>query len=320
MTTPTKPRLLVVTLNFAPELTGIGKFVSEMTAWLDASGTAVRVVCAPPYYPAWIIRPPYSARRYGRERLAGADLWRCPLFVPRQPRALSRLLHLASFAISSLPVVLWQALRWRPQHILVIEPPLACAPGVLLAGLLCGARTWLHVQDFEVDAAFELGLLRSDWLRRSTLSIERWLMRRFDHVSSISPRMVARLQGKGIGASRSAHFPNWVDTAAIQPLAVAGALRATLGIEPDVPVLLYAGNMGEKQGLELLIDTARCQYGRRDALFLLCGDGACRARLQAAAIDLGNVRFLPLQPEATFNELLNLADIHLLPQRADRWP
>ena len=318
MTTATPPRLLVLALNYAPELTGIGKYVGEMTAWLAERGVEVRVITAPPYYPAWSVQPPYSSRRYARERVAGVEVWRCPLYVPRRPRALSRLLHLASFALTSLPVLLWQALRWRPRHILVIEPPLACAPGALSAALLCGARTWLHVQDFEVDAAFELGMLRPGALQRLALSVERWLLRRFDYVSSISPRMLKKLRDKGVAAARIGSFPNWVDTELIRPLDGRVNLRAALGIAPRVPVLLYSGNMGEKQGLELLVDVARRLSNLRpEALFLLCGEGAAKQRIMEAAEGLTNVRFVPLQPLSRLNELLNLADVHLLPQRED---
>jgi len=317
MTATTPPRLLVIALNHAPELTGIGKYVGEMTAWLAERGLAVRVITAPPYYPAWSVKPPYLSSRYVREQLAGVEVWRCPLYVPRRPRVLNRLMHLASFALTSLPVLLWQALRWRPRLILVIEPPLACAPGVLAAALLCGARTWLHVQDFEVDAAFELGMLRRGWLQRLALAIERGLLRRFDYVSSISQRMLAKLRDKGVEAARIGYFPNWVDMELIRPLDGRVNLRASLGIEPRVPVLLYSGNMGEKQGLDLLIDTARDFAGRREALFLLCGDGAARLRLEASAQGLANVRFIPLQPLSVLNQLLNLAEVHLLPQRED---
>ncbi len=309
-------RVLIVAINFAPELTGIGKYVGDMTAWMAEAGIDVRVVTAPPYYPEWSVGAGYSGRRYTTERLSGAKVFRCPLWVPRRPGGLSRLLHLISFALSSLPVVLWQALTWRPQVVMVIEPPLACAPAAWLAARACGARAWLHVQDLEVDAAFDLGVLRRPWLRKLVLAMERSLMRRFDRVTSISPRMLARLREKGVSEAQLGFFPNWVDTDLIRPLAGGNALRAALGINTDTPVLLYSGNMGEKQGLEVIVEVARAfEASTEKVLFMLCGDGAARPRIERAAAGLTNVRFIPLQPVERLNELLNLADIHLLPQR-----
>lgn len=313
----TKPkRLLVISLNYAPEQTGIGKYVGEMTEWLTGRGVAVRVVTAPPYYPAWSVAPGYSGRWYSKESACGAGVYRCPLWVPCRPGGLTRLLHLLSFALSSFPVILWQALVWRPDVVFVVEPPLCAAPGALLAAFLCRARSWLHVQDFEVDAAFNLGLLRARWLRGAVLALERWIMRRFDHVSSISESMRAKLREKGVEEQRILFFPNWVDMTRIRPLATTNSLRDELAIGEETRVVLYSGNMGEKQGLEVILEAARCFSHDPEVLFLMCGDGAARSRIDEAASDMPNVRLIPLQPLAKLNELMNLADVHLLPQRA----
>src|SRR5688572_1831010 len=318
MGAPRRVRVLIVAINFAPELTGIGKYVGDMTAWMSDAGIDVRVVTAPPYYPEWSVRPGYSAGRYSTDQMAGAKVFRCPLWVPKRPGGLKRILHLVAFAFSGFPVVLWQALAWRPQVVMVIVPPLACAPVAWLAARVSGARAWLHVQDLEVDAAFDLGMLKQPWLRRLVLAMERGLMRRFDRVTSISQRMLARLRDKGVSDDRLGFFPNWVDTDLIRPLKGSNALRAALGVTADTPVLLYSGNMGEKQGLEVIVEVARAfQDSTEKALFMLCGDGAARARIERAAAGLANVRFMPLQPAERLNELLNLADIHLLPQRSD---
>jgi len=309
-------RLLVVALNYAPDLTGIGKYVSEMTEWLvSRKQLDVRVITAPPYYPTWSVPAGYSTRTYRKERLAGVEVYRCPLWIPRRPRGVTRMLHLLSFALSSLPVLLWQAVSWRPHLVFVVEPPLGAAPGAWLAAKLCGAQAWLHVQDFEVDAAFDLGLLRKGALQRVALAVERALLRGFDRVSNISERMLAKLLEKGVDRRRVFFFPNWVDMSLIRPLEGANALRAELGIAAGTRVLLYSGNMGEKQGLDIIVEAAR-HFAERHVLFLFCGDGVARPRLEAAAAGLANVRFIPLQPLARLNELLNLADVHLLPQRA----
>ncbi len=309
-------RILIHGINFSPELTGIGKYSGEMAEWLSSRGHEVRVVTAPPYYPEWRVADGYAAWSYSKEEREGVSIWRCPVWVPARPSGLKRLLHLSSFALSSVPVMVRQ-IFWRPNIILAIEPPLFCAPVACLSAKLSGAEAWLHVQDFEVDAAFELGILRAQWLRSIVEKIESWLMRRFDRVSTISPNMVRRLIQKNVAAEKAMLFSNWVDVQEIFPLPDASIYRAELGINNDVCVALYSGNMGEKQGLEILLEAARSLQGESGLLFVFCGEGAARERLIGMGGDLHNVRWLPLQPMEKLNELLNLADIHLLPQRAD---
>jgi hypothetical protein len=78
-----------------------------MSAWLSERGHDVQVVTAPPYYPEWRIGEGYSGRWFSSGRLAGVRVLRCPLWVPRQPGGLKRLVHLLSFALSSIPALLW---------------------------------------------------------------------------------------------------------------------------------------------------------------------------------------------------------------------
>lgn len=310
-------KILIVALNYAPELTGIGKYVGEMATWAAARGDEVVVVTAPPYYPAWEVHPGYSGWQYHREVRDGVSVRRCPLWVPTRQNAWRRIVHLLTFAVSSAPVILWEALRRRPDLVFVVEPPLFCAPMALLAARLSGARAWLHVQDFEVDAAFQMGLMDGRLPRRLIGSFESRLMRGFDRVSTISQRMLAQLAAKKVANARTYLFPNWVDVGQIRPDVSPEALRAELGLDPAARVLLYSGTMGQKHGLEILIDAAARLQHRTDLVVLMCGDGPVRAELEARARGLSNVRFTGLQPQARLNELLNLADVHLLPQRAD---
>lgn len=309
-------KLLFYGINFAPELTGIGKYTGEMAQWLAHAGHEVRVITAPPYYPAWKVGAGYSARQYRSESWQGVRVMRTPLWVPHQPGGLKRLLHLASFALGSLPV-LWAQWRWKPDVVWVVEPPLMCAPAAVAFATLRGARSWLHIQDYEVDAAFDLGLIKGHTLRRWVQRAERWLMRRFDRVSTISGRMVDRALAKGVATERVLHFPNWVDISGITPLTAPSDYRAELGLAPDAVVALYSGNMGNKQGLEILADVARLLQDEPRIQLVLGGNGSGRADLQARCAGMANVRFLDLQPLERLNDWLGLADVHLLPQRAD---
>jgi colanic acid biosynthesis glycosyl transferase WcaI len=309
-------KILIYGLNYAPELTGTGKYTAEMAEALAGRGHEVRVVCAPPYYPEWKVAEGFSSWSSSRETLRGVRLWRAPLWVPERPSGMKRLVHLASFAAASLPWLIAHAL-WRPDVVMTIAPSLLNAPAALALSCLTRARSWLHIQDFEVDAAFDLGLLRSERAGRMALAVERWLMQHFDIVSTISEKMMDRALKKGVAATNVFHLPNWVDIQSIFPLDRPSAFRSELGIAGDAKVVLYSGNMGAKQGLDVLADAAASMAAREDIVFVFCGNGATKAELQQRCAALPNCRFMCLQPVERLNELLNLADIHVLPQRGD---
>lgn len=309
-------KILLYSANFAPEPTGIGKYSGEMAAWLVSQGHQVRVVAAPPYYPAWQLGTGYAWPPYRREQWQGVDVWRAPLWVPRNPGGMLRVVHLLTFALSSLPVMLFQVF-WRPNVVMTVAPAFVCAPAGWLTARLCGARAWLHIQDFEVDVAFQMGLLKSKALQRLVLASERWLLRRFDVVSTISRKMMERLATKGVTPEKTCFFPNWVDIDHVHPLAKPSSYRAELEIAPDAVVMLFSGTLGNKQGLMVIPDAARRLMQVPGVVFVVCGDGVMKPELEAAAKDLPNLKLLPLQPFTRLSELLGLADVHLLTQSAD---
>ena len=319
-------KVLLYGINFYPELTGIGKYSGEMAVWLAAQGHEVDVVTAPPYYPQWQVGEGYSAWWYRLESCPETGerlrVLRCPLWIPGTVNGITRLLHLGSFAISSFFGLMWGLAR-RPDVMLVVIPTLFQTPHSLLLAKLAGVPAWLHVQDFEVDAALDMGLIGASGGRKVglvksvALKIESFLMRRFDRVSSISHAMVERLLHKGVAPERVIEFPNWVDVSDIHPIQPRQSMRHELGIADDVTVVMYSGNMGEKQGLDVLIDAARLLRRAPSIQFILAGSGSAEERLKAGAADLPNVVWLPLQPKEKLNAFLGTADIHILPQRAD---
>ena len=310
-------RILLCGINYAPDLVGIAKFNTELCEALTANGHEVRVVTAPPYYPAWkAAHGPNGSWRYHCELRNGVSITRAPIYVPAKPTGLRRLLHHGSFALSSALPVVSEAMKWRPQLMFSVAPSLMSSALVATTARRIHAVSWLHLQDFEIDAAFGLGLLRNDVLRSSMLRFERSILRSFDRVSSISSRMLLRLRDKGVKPERLREFRNWVDTSAVRPGTRLTKLRGDLSLSGEDVIALYSGSMSKKQGLELIIAAAHALEQSCPKLkFVLCGGGPTEDALQAAAASLLNVQFLPLQSEDLFTELLNTADIHLLPQR-----
>jgi colanic acid biosynthesis glycosyl transferase WcaI len=309
-----KPRkILIYGINYAPEMIGVGRFTGEIGTYLAKNGYDVCVVTAPPHYPGWRAAPPYSALRYASETRAGVKILRCPLLLRAEMRGIWRLLAPLSFALTSAPAALWKIVTERPDIVLCIEPTFFVAPACLLAQF-AGARTILHVQDLEIDAAFAVGYLEGDRLKNFVLRLESWLLRRFSSVITLSGQMRERLIAKGVAANRIGLVRNWVDLAKIKPLAEPNVFRSELGLSGADFAVLYAGNIGAKQALGVVLDAARQLAGVAHVHFVIAGDGPEKQHLMQSYAGLPNVHFLPLQPEERLCELLNLANLHVLPQ------
>ncbi|WP_066702272.1 WcaI family glycosyltransferase [Celeribacter ethanolicus] len=310
-------KIQILSLNYAPEEIGIAVYSTGLAEAFTARGHEMTVVCAHPYYPQWRIWDGWPKLGYRTERHPDAPrVVHCPLYVPHKPSAKSRLLHYASFAATALPRLLSDAVKDRPDIVFVVAPSLVSAMSGWLVARLTGAKLWLHIQDFEVEAAFATGAIAPESrLGKAALAFERWMLRRFDRISSISSPMLDKLREKGIPDARIYEFRNWANLQRIKVLDGPSPMRAELGI--DTPyVAYYSGNVAAKQGLEIIPEAARLLAGRSDLTFVICGEGPYLDTLKAKAEGLTNIRFYPLQPFEKLSDALGMADMHLLPQIA----
>lgn len=308
-------RVLIYGINYAPEPTGVGRYSGDIGAYLARAGHRVDVVTAVPHYPGWQPRDGYR-NRYMREDMAGVRVVRCPLLLKSDMHGIWRLLAPLSFAVTSAPVAVWKILTARPDTVLCVEPTLFSSPIAVLFAKLVGARTVLHVQDLEIDAAFAVGHLGKGPMQKLAYWVEGRLLRAFTFVVTISTGMQAALRAKGVPAQRISIVRNWVDTDKVKPAAPDPMLREALGISPSAFTVLYAGNIGPKQALPLVLDAAEELVERPGLEFVVAGDGPEKAKLVARYGHLPNVRFLPIQPEERFQKLLSAVDCHILPQHS----
>lgn len=306
-------RVLIVGLNYAPELVGIGPYTTGIAQALSAAGHQVEVIAAKPYYPGWRHDPDYARPRWHVRDEAGIRVTRCPLYVPTSPSGAKRLLHHLSFALAVLPIALAAVLRRRADVVVAVAPSLVATPVARLAARIGRAKFWLHVQDFEVEAAFATGLLGGTTRVGSVArAFEARQLRDTDRTSTISPQMATRLIDKGIAPGQVVEFRNWAnDPGAISPDPTRYRTHWEIGTRR---VALYSGNIANKQGIDIVVAAARLLRARRDLVFVICGQGPNRAALEAAAAGLPNVVIDDLQPAERLPDLLALATVHLLPQ------
>lgn len=309
-----RQKILIHGINFPPEPIGTGRYTGELAAYLAAQGDSVEVVTALPHYPGWEIHRPHKNGRYTTEIANGIKVTRCPLWLNSSGRGFWRLLAPLSFAIAATPVIFWRIIRTRPNAVVCVEPTLLSAPAAVLAAKIVGARTVLHVQDLEIDAAFTVGHLQGSWLRNTAKAFERFMLRRFDAVITISDRMAQRLAANGAHPKSIKIIRNWVNTSKIKYLDGPNAFREKLGITDRAFVVLYAGQIGPKQALGVLLGAALDCKDDLGIHFVVAGDGPSKQALISIYDHLPNVHFLPIQPEEKLCELLNLADLHVITQ------
>jgi colanic acid biosynthesis glycosyl transferase WcaI len=126
-----------------------------------------------------------------------------------------------------------------------------------------------------------------------------------------------RLESKGVAGRKLSVIRNWVDIEKIRPVSGDNPYRRELNLPADCFIVQYAGNIGAKQALDVVLEAASRLQGTDRIVFVIAGEGPEKARLQLEYGHLPNVLFLGLQPEERLCEFLNLADLHILPQTAD---
>ncbi|MGI4803846.1 MAG: WcaI family glycosyltransferase [Janthinobacterium lividum] len=323
----TQKRILLIGGNYYPELTGIGKYNGEMMDWLADDGNICTVVTTYPYYPDWKIKEPYYKKSFwfSREYKAtnsgignSIKIYRCPHFVPSNPSGLTRILSDVSFCLSCSIMIFLSLFKKRYDYIITVSPPFLTGILAVIYKKIKGAKFFYHVQDLQIDAAADLQMIKSRMLIKFLFWIERFIMKRTDMISSISQGMIDRLKEKS-PESKIKFFPNWVDTNVFYPVNEKQVLKEAFGFTSQVKIVLYSGAIGEKQGLEAILYTAKSLENNFNLKFIICGSGPYKKKLEdlKTSLQLSNVLFMPLQPADKLNDFLNMADIHLVIQKTN---
>lgn len=314
-------RIQIYTGNFFPEKTGVGKYTGEMAAWLAQAGHEVEVITGFPYYPEWTLSPPYRRTRFCTESWRGVTIRRTPHYIPSGGRvsSLRRILIDITIGLGAAVHGMRTLLSRRPPDALIaICPPLFSGIWPAIIGKLRGKPWIYHIQDYQVDAAVQLGMLPGA-VGSLLLRMESSLIRSASRVSSITPAMCRKAVSKGAFTERVFELPNWSDLRRIYPIECDTAFRKALGIGREEFLVMYAGAMGRKQGLEIILDAAEVLLADPRYKFVMVGSGSEAEELKGNAQSrrLANMMFLPLQPLEELNEMLGSADVHLVVQKAD---
>ena len=306
--------VVVLCPHFAPDTAPTGDVITTIVREIAASGRRVHVVTALPWYRTHAIEPGWGGRLVRRERTEWGSVIRVHPFPGRNKRnLLRRAVGFGLFSIVAGVCTVFAGGPRRPSAVVSMSPPLTLGLTGWLAARLRFTKAVFNIQDVFPDAAVATGAISN----RRVIAAARWLERvsyeRSDHVVVLSEDLRANVAAK-VGErhrSKIVVIPNFVDSSFIVPMDRLTPYRTELGIGEE-PVVMYAGNVGFSQSLELVVEAAR-RIPR--ATFVVNGDGSARAHFEEQAAGIPNIRFNGYQPKERVPEVLATGDIHVVPLR-----
>jgi colanic acid biosynthesis glycosyl transferase WcaI len=309
-------RLVVLCPHFDPDTAPTGRVISRIVTELAGAGHELHVVTSLPWYREHAVEPGWSGRLVRTESTAWGSVTRVHPFPGGDKRNLvQRAAGFVGFSVVAA-VMGVRAGGWfrRVDAVISMSPPLTLGlTGWFVKQCRRGPLVF-NIQDVFPDAAVRTGAITN----RRVIAVAEWLerlsYRSSDAVTVLSDDLADNVRAKmPSGRAGAVHvIPNFVDTDEIRPADRATAYRRELGIG-DEPVVMYAGNVGYSQSLDLMIAAARAIP---HVTFVVNGDGGARLHLEAQASGLPNLRFVGYQPLERLNEVLASGDVHVVPLRA----
>ena len=303
-------RVVVVGINYPPEVAGIAPQTAALCRHLAARGDDVLMLTARPHYPAWRVSNGFRRQRFIREKCEGVRVLRLPSFIPTRPGALvHRLVYDASFAVAAALTALW--LPRADVYLYVGAQPAAALATALVARIR--RRPWVaKVADLAVNAATAVGMLRNPTLVRLLRTVEYATYKRADALLVLTEGFAEELTRHGLSEHKLHIVRDSEDLASLIPTTVRQEARQRHGLDPDRPLITHIGSIGRKQGLQVAVQAAvRDLTG---ACWLFVGDGPEREFVERSA-PAGRMRFLPFLPRRQLADVLAASDLALLTQR-----
>ena len=309
-------KLVVVCPHFAPDIAPTGTVMTRIVTELADRGHQLHVITALPWYREHAIEDGWGSKLWRTETTSWGSITRVHPFPGKSK---SNLLRRALGFVAFSALVAWRGLfaggfLSRLDGVIAMSPPLTLGLTGRLITALRGGRLIFNIQDVFPDAAITTGAIRHPLIISLASRLEKWSYRASDSVVVLSDDLADNVRAK-VSKSRRDRvrvIPNFVDTEAIVPRSRNTAYRTELGIGDQV-VVMYAGNVGYSQSLDMVVEVARAMPS---VVFVINGDGSARKSLESSARGLANVKFADYQPIERLSEVLATGDIHLVPLRS----
>jgi colanic acid biosynthesis glycosyl transferase WcaI len=304
-------RILLLIIQFPPDVNSTGLLMSKLCAGLRGQGHQVSVITTFPHYEKFRVWDEYRGKLFERGTYEGMDVTRLYVYASgNKQNMIERLLSYLSFAA----LATFFGIFSRKKYDVIL-----CTNGSFFTGIAAhmiatakGIPFVYNVQDLYPETPVMAGQLRSRFAISLLEKIERFMYRKAAHISVITRSFRDNITAKGISPGKISIVPNFVDTTFIKPLPKVNPFSRQHGLA-DKFVVAHAGNVGYVYDLEGLLDAAALVKHQPDIRFLIVGDGVMRPKLeeQARKLGLSNVTFLPFQPHESLPWLRATCDVQV---------
>lgn len=301
-------RITIIGLNYRPESTGNAPYTASLAEGLAKLGHKVHVITGYPHYPEWSLRDGYTGWTR-TETINGVSVTRLRHHVPTSASTVGRLHMELSFGMR---VVL---ARWNSPDVVLVVSPALFSSALAILRVRCRPNrpaVAIWIQDLYSRGVAETGT-GGGRVTKAATRVEALILKSADGVAAIHDRFKKYMIGAlGVPAERVEVIRNWTH---LPPAPTSGAndVRRRMGWGEDDVIVLHAGNMGKKQGLENVISAARIAEMRKSRVkFILMGDGNQRRHLEDLAAGLRHLEFVDPLPGEDFQRALAAADVLLV--------
>lgn len=305
-----KKKITIIGVNYYPENTAIGLYTTQLAEYFSSQNVEVTVICGFPYYPSWKISDSYKKKPWFiKEKINNVTILRYKQYVPNTPTFFKRIIHLIDFTVGSI----FNLFKIRTTDVVLCVMPFTST--IFLGKLLSffkKAKLWIHIQDFEFDAATETNLVGGDnFFFKILFKLENILLNSADLCSTISTSMLKKLHQKNNNTKEKLLLPNWVDLSDISP----ESLTIHNYMKSNSFKILYSGNIGEKQDWNFFLKFASEIVKEKDIEIIIVGDGSKKDWLVKETKKYSFIKHYYPVPYNELSDLLCSADLHFLFQK-----
>lgn len=306
-------KIVFLSINYWPEPTGIAVYVSHRAEYLQSNGHDVIVYTTYPYYPQWKKAKEHQKKIYGIYRHNNVKIYRSYSYVPRSLDAIKRILHEVSFVFSATCAM---AFGDRPDIIIATSPPLGIFISAWVMSKVWHVQYVFDVQDLQPDSAGDLNMLPK-WMVNILYKFERMAYSNSAMITTLTEGMRQKIIHKGINGEKVSIIEPKINNSMCELKNIDGnAFRERYALK-DHFIVMHSGNMGIKQGLDVVVSAAVMCAEDTSIYFILIGDGADKDRLQnlSKRSKVNNLKFIPILSDAEYLEAMAACDVALISQK-----